>query len=83
MSIGLGILGLLALQVVLANPGAAARLGGLGTAAPKALARFIDPTVPLFGSSTTTSTTSSSTTSSATTTSSSSSAAQPVTITIS
>lgn len=54
-----GALGLVLLQVALSSPLTAPRLGQLGTVLSHAVARFVDPTVPLLGSSTaaTTSTT--------------------------
>ena len=44
-----GALGLVLLQAALSSPLTAPRLGQLGTLASHAVARFVDPTVPLFG----------------------------------
>ena len=44
-----GALGLVVLQVALASPLTAPRLGQLGTDLAQLVARWTDPTVPLFG----------------------------------
>lgn len=45
-----GALGLVLLQLALASPATAPRLGQAGTLLSHAVARFVDPTVPLIGS---------------------------------